>query len=296
MICPNCIEEIPENSKECPECGEALGENEEPEKADKRKEFTHYKIVLQNAGTRACTINILSEITGLNEKKVLERIQKTPWTIVTGISLNEAQEIKILLETNKAIVRLEGVDLWEEENTARKNIEDSEISRKKKRFSKKQVVILLTVLIVFITGSVFLLSLMESFQGKGLVQFGDVKIKEPGLPPGSKNIESAGTAQSEKDEKKHTILQIRNEGVDSEIPEIAVRFIIEEETLITISIYDLSMSYIGTLLDGNLKADKYRLTWNGMADTEKRVSPGMYFLLFETSDIKHFHKIVWPAR
>ncbi len=68
-------------------------------------------------GPRESTVSLIAEITGLSEKQVKQNITNTPWTLVSRLPFDKAQEIKVLLETSRAVVRLEGMNIWDDEDS-----------------------------------------------------------------------------------------------------------------------------------------------------------------------------------
>ena len=61
MICPNCSEEMPENTEKCPSCSVIIEETAKKGK-EERKHFTHYKVILNDPGKRAKIIQVIDEI------------------------------------------------------------------------------------------------------------------------------------------------------------------------------------------------------------------------------------------
>jgi len=292
MLCPNCKKEIPDDSILCPECDESL-ESTEKDKKKSGKGFTHYSVVLIDPGPREGVVNVLAEITGLSPDEVKRRIRELPWEIATRIPLNEAQEIKILMETNRAIVRLKGIDIWEEETDIWKKV--SPASLPVKSINKKQISIFIAVFAVFVIGLIYLVTMLSGSRQDAFLNKLDVDITEPKKESISEKPEAATPSINVNLELPAPQYNLRDEGATPYKREVAIRFDLPYESPVTLSIYDKSFSRIAVLLQGTLKPDSYRVRWQGITDVNTSVVPGVYIVELSTPTGNCYHKIVWLA-
>ncbi len=137
MLCPQCNNEIIGNTAQCPDCGYALPVVDSSQKDDSKKIFTHYKILLLNPGPREGIFELLAEIAGMPVKQARQQATHTPWEVISRIPLNKAQEIKVLLETSRATVRLQGMDIWEDHEESDEHEEQDNSGASRNKFKKK---------------------------------------------------------------------------------------------------------------------------------------------------------------
>jgi hypothetical protein len=60
-------------------------------------------------------------------------------------------------------------------------------------------------------------------------------------------------------------------------PTTSIRFTVPEDSYVKLAVYDVAGRRIRTLIDKPLKANFYRVDWNGRNDAGRQVSSGMYF-------------------
>jgi len=300
MICPHCHREIPDESTLCPECDESI-EDINAGRQPQHGEITHYRIVLLNPGPRKNTVDILVEVTGLSGKQVEGYLKELPWIIVSHIPLKQAQEIKVLLETNKAVVRLEGVDIWTNE-TPEEEADGGAVPHRSRRHVRRQVLILSAFLLVIAAGAAFFVQKLDIFRKQDAEGFGgesggiseepQQKRQAPGMPGAAGGAAAEAESRAAGDNPFH----VRDEGPNPFKPELAVRFELTGETPITVTVYDKSMKPVTVLLEGNLSPEHYRLIWGGATDANTPVQPGLYFIRITTPARSCLHKIVWLYR
>jgi len=257
------------------------------------KEFTHYSVVLIDSGPREGVVKVLAEITGLSPDKVKRQIRELPWEIATGIPLNEAQEIKILMETNRAVVRLKGVDIWEGETGILEKSRPAPLPVKS--INKKQISIFIAVFAVFVIGLTYLVMVLSGSGKDAFLSKLDVDITESKKESISENPEAAIQSINAKTELQTPQYNLRDEGATPYKREVAIRFDLPYESPVTLSIYDKSFSCIAVLLQGTLKPDSYRVRWQGITDVNTSVVPGVYIVQLSTPTGNCYHKIVWLA-
>jgi len=298
MNCPHCSSEIPENATECPECGGAVGQTSENQKKDERKVYTHYKIVLIQPGPRKDIVSVLKEITGLSTKQVEGYLKELPWTVASRIPFSEAQELKILLERNKALVRLSGMEQWEltsGEETAEEKT--AATTRKPKKNLKRQLVIFAASMVLIIAAAAYLLIKLDESGSQGLVKFNEMQLIEKEAGTGGKSSgEGSGTAAgttATAGTHDPNIINFRDEGPNPFSRQLAFRFELLRENDMAISVYNQSLESVTTLIKGKLPKDKFRVRWNGIDSEKGKVGPGMYFIRITSPGYDQFYKAVW---
>lgn len=60
-------------------------------------------------------------------------------------------------------------------------------------------------------------------------------------------------------------------------PETNISFALPENSLVNLKVYNLSGQLVKTLVDSNLPAGTYTVTWNGTNSAEEKVASGIYF-------------------
>jgi hypothetical protein len=60
-------------------------------------------------------------------------------------------------------------------------------------------------------------------------------------------------------------------------PSTTIKFTVPEDGQVNLTVYDVAGRRVKTLVKGRLKADFYRVTWDGMNDNGSRVASGVYF-------------------
>ncbi|KPK87993.1 hypothetical protein AMJ80_11575 [bacterium SM23_31] len=293
MFCPHCKKEIPDDSGFCPECNIEI-ETGTKGKKESKKVYTHYSVVLIDPGPQERIINVLAEITGLSPDKVKRRIREVPWEIATRIPLNKAQEIKILMETNKAVVRLKGIDIWEDETGVQKNVLTASLPVK--LIKKKQFFIIISVFIIITAGIIYLAAVLTSPEEDKFLGKLDPGVVEPERKPASEKTEESIPSINVNSSIPAPRYNLRDEGATPYKDEIAIRFDLPYESPVTLTVYDKSFSRIAVLLQGTLKPDSYRVRWHGVTDANIRVAPGVYIVQLSTLTGNYYHKIVWLAR
>ncbi|MFC1729099.1 hypothetical protein ACFL6I_02070 [candidate division KSB1 bacterium] len=297
MICPSCSAEIPDDTLACPECGELITEsaNDPAKREGERKEFTHYRIILLNPGPREDIVEILMEITGLSSKKVEQRLKDLPWTVASRIPFSEAQEIKILLETGKAIARIEGIDIWEEEHV--EEVASGEGTPGKKN-RLKQKIIVFAVFSLIVGGIIYVIANMDRLRSGGIVQFreqesSDFQLGRTGGREG--RTPGTGIGSIPRQERQDPFL-FREEGPNPFTRELSVRFKLNEKASVTITLYNKSMQQVTILLNGTLEPDSYRVRWNGASPDGTIVENGLYFARLTSGRSVSVIKLVWLAQ
>lgn len=295
MKCPNCSEEIPDSSQQCPSCSADI---EQPV-AEKQKEepvhYTHYRIVLLQPGPRSSIIGLVAEITGMKDKVVSRNIQVLPWTIASRISFSEAQELKILLERSKAVVKLQGMEREELEQDS-DEVRDRKIPAVKK--GNRMQRLFLASIVLLIAAGTYLVVNISTKEKQGLVKFGEMQYEVSGTAGGKSDSEVIGEAlpgniSPEDIRLDPNIAYFRNEGSNPFVRNLAFRFKVINPSDISIIIYHFDGTYLTTLLKGNLQAQNYRVRWNGTDDLQQRVPAGLYFVKVISPGNARFYKAVW---
>ena len=74
-------------------------------------------------------------------------------------------------------------------------------------------------------------------------------------------------------------------------PSTCIRFDLPEERHVNIGVYDLRGRLVATLADGNRKAGRFAVVWNGRNDFGERVSPGIYILCMKAGRFRETRKV-----
>ncbi|HEY5133629.1 MAG TPA: beta-propeller fold lactonase family protein, partial [Candidatus Krumholzibacteriaceae bacterium] len=75
-------------------------------------------------------------------------------------------------------------------------------------------------------------------------------------------------------------------------PSTAIKFTIAEDRYVTLAVYDVSGRLVKTLVDRNMKADFYRVVWDGYNDGGRKVSSGIYFYRLRAGSFVQSHKMI----
>ncbi|MFC1553571.1 hypothetical protein ACFL7D_02955 [candidate division KSB1 bacterium] len=288
--CPFCNSPVDDSAKQCPECQFKFTSGEAEEKEEK-KDFTHYQIILLDPGPRENTVEILSEISGLSEKKIRKNLSSLPWTVVTHIPLNKATEYKILLETNKAKIKLEGVDIWAEEK------EEIVVKEKKEPryfLTKRNLRILeFSIIMVLLAAVIYIL-----INVTGTGESGDIRIIEYQIDPSAAGKTGEGKypgALLIPTEPAHTEenFNIRIFSFSPYNRSIKMNLEILKEVNIDLKVIDFSGGTIASLVKGNMESNNYMITWNGRKDDNTTARTGEYFLKLTAGSKTYFFRIVW---
>jgi hypothetical protein len=65
-------------------------------------------------------------------------------------------------------------------------------------------------------------------------------------------------------------------------PTTVIRFTVPEDDFVRLAVYDASGRRVRTLVDGRLRADFYKVQWDGKNDAGRQVSSGVYFYRIQT--------------
>ena len=306
MNCPGCYKEVPDNVEMCPHCGTPRTVRTDKSK-DVKKEYTHYKIILIKPGPRESTISLIAEITGLSEKQVMQNITNTPWTLVSRLPFDKAQEIKVLLETSRAVVRLEGMDIWGDEDSGNGFDESVQTDKHDQGRKKPKVTYLIVgILISSIALLVYILVTLTPSDGQGLLgglQSDDVSDIETANPMSIEELESdediaeileeINESIPDPVEIELTVIDLNDHGTNPYFAEIIIRFELTSKEWVKLDIYNREFNKITSLLSGTLEQNSYRITWNGSTDAASQVAPGVYIAVLSTAAKTYHHKIVW---
>jgi hypothetical protein len=71
-----------------------------------------------------------------------------------------------------------------------------------------------------------------------------------------------------------------------------ISFIIHDRSDITINVFDMLGRRVRSLLDSQLQAGEYSITWDGRSDRGVRLSSGVYFYNLKTDGFEDFRKMV----
>jgi YVTN family beta-propeller protein len=75
-------------------------------------------------------------------------------------------------------------------------------------------------------------------------------------------------------------------------PTTSIKFTIAEDSYVTLAVYDVSGRRIKTLVNRDLKADFYRVEWDGRNDEGRKVTSGMYFYRLNAGSFVRSHKMI----
>jgi hypothetical protein len=75
-------------------------------------------------------------------------------------------------------------------------------------------------------------------------------------------------------------------------PTTSIKFTIAEDSYVTLAVYDVSGRRIRTLVDRDLKANFYRVEWDGRNDEGRRVTSGMYFYRLHAGSFVRSRKMI----
>jgi len=285
MNCPKCKKEIPDDILACSECGAEIDVFSEK---DKKKDYTHYKIILTNPGPREGIVEILSEIKGLTVIEIQNHLQNLPWILESRLPLNKAQELKVMLETKRAVVKLEGMDIWEEEDS--ESAKDKTNRPDKRKLQWGLATVLFFSLISFI---IYLLSGIDLSNQQEFMSDMNPSINIDQIEP-SKDLQISPNISSENIQRITGIdYNLRDDGYNPYDREVIIRFDLHETTQVTVTLYDVSSTKIAVLLQANLDPDTYRLRWLGSITQNSSVNSGIYIVELIASSGPSYHKIVW---
>jgi flagellar hook assembly protein FlgD len=72
----------------------------------------------------------------------------------------------------------------------------------------------------------------------------------------------------------------------------ALNFDVPETSRIIIRIYDRSGAMVRTLLDEDLGVGAYAYGWDGLADTGRKMPPGVYYAVMEAKGFSDRSKLI----
>jgi len=75
-------------------------------------------------------------------------------------------------------------------------------------------------------------------------------------------------------------------------PTTSIKFTIAEDSHVTLAVYDVSGRRVKTLVNGDLKANFYRVEWDGRNDEGRKVTSGMYFYRLNAGSFVRSHKMI----
>ncbi len=300
MICISCNTEIPDDSKKCPECGISFTDDLEelPDKEEK-KEYTHYRIILLKQGPRSKVISILNELTGLNEKTIKKNIESLPWTFKERIPLSEAQEMRMLLEMNKAEVRIEGIDIWQEDDISLTDSTPGNADKKSHKFRNIAAAAVTLALLISIIG--YLID--KSGKGAGILQnmgAGETQFSLKSRMDSEAGGELETEAQSEGDIHSTTriskiddqYIEFSFNGCNPYINTISFNLKVKLSCEIDLKIYDIELRPVTTLIHRMIEPDNYHIRWLGNTDYGEAL-PGVYIIEIISPQGTSFLKAVW---
>ena len=289
MTCPNCNKEIAEDILACPECGAEIDATIEKKK-DTKKEYSHYKVILTKPGSREGIIDFLSEITGQPVKEIQNNLENLPWVVDSRLPLNKAQELKVMLETKRAVVKVEGMDIWEEE--------DFEVSEEKtdepdKRKRKLQWGLIAVLSLSFIGVFFYFLSRIDQSNQQTFLRNLNPSINIDQIEPSTDLQTSPNFPPVIIQQNKGIDYDLRDDGYNPYVREVIIRFDLHETTTVTVSLFDVNAIKIVVLLQANLDPESYRLRWRGTVAGNSSVKPGIYIVELIAPIGPSYHKIVW---
>jgi len=71
-----------------------------------------------------------------------------------------------------------------------------------------------------------------------------------------------------------------------------IKYQMGKESRVTIKVFDITGSFLCTLVDGPHKPGCFEITWNGKNDKGKKLPAGVYFYVINTGEFKSIHKAV----
>jgi parallel beta-helix repeat protein len=71
-----------------------------------------------------------------------------------------------------------------------------------------------------------------------------------------------------------------------------IKYQMGKESRVTIKVFDITGSFLCTLVDGLHKPDCFEIIWNGENDKGKKLPAGVYFYVINTGEFKSTHKAV----
>ena len=75
-------------------------------------------------------------------------------------------------------------------------------------------------------------------------------------------------------------------------PSTAIKFTIAEDSYVTLAVYDVAGRRVKTLVDRSLKANFYRVEWDGRNDEGRKVTSGVYFYRLHAGAFVQSHKMI----
>ena len=75
-------------------------------------------------------------------------------------------------------------------------------------------------------------------------------------------------------------------------PSTAIKFTIAEDSYVTLAVYDVAGRRVTTLVDRSLKANFYRVEWDGRNDEGRKVTSGVYFYRLHAGAFVQSHKMI----
>jgi hypothetical protein len=75
-------------------------------------------------------------------------------------------------------------------------------------------------------------------------------------------------------------------------PATSIRFTVPEDSRVLLAVYDAAGHRIRTLVDRPLKANFYRVEWNGRNDAGRQVSSGLYFYRIQAGQHSQTRKML----
>ena len=75
-------------------------------------------------------------------------------------------------------------------------------------------------------------------------------------------------------------------------PETTIQFDVAENSDVSVSVFNVMGQKVATLINGNLDAGVYQLTWNGLSDNGTALPSGMYFYEMKSPEFHSVKKLV----
>lgn len=289
--CVKCGRVIPETSVVCPNCGE-IPDSGGSSKKESKKDFTHYNVIVVDPGPRKEIAGFIEDITEHSPQSVENGLKNLPWAIATRLSLQQAQELKVLLETNGAAIRLEGMDPWEDMPETNKTEE------KPPTFSSAKKLLWGVVSVLFLVLTIYLFSIIARIGESGEKRF--LSNLDPSIDLDRKETSAPASffqdlPYSLAGEPESNDYNLRDDGANPYKNELVIRFDVPEETPLTITLLDKSFAPLSILLKATLEPDTYRLRWLGSLANNTTAPSGIYIIKLETTVNTYYRKIVWMA-